>query len=152
MVYRLCFSALVALTLLTGCESPSKRERGAIIGGIAGSVIGKQIGKGSGNTMATLAGALIGAYIGARIGEDLDRQDQEQANEALEKTPTRKAHKWKNPDTGNEYEVIPVKTYETANGPCRDFVTHAIIDGKKETVQGTACRQPDGTWRTLKTL
>lgn len=34
-------------------------------------------------------------------------------------------------------------------GPCREFQTHIIIDGKSEPAHGTACRQPDGTWRVV---
>ncbi|HIP53500.1 MAG TPA: glycine zipper 2TM domain-containing protein [Chromatiales bacterium] len=142
--------ALLSLFILAGCESVPKQQSGAVIGGIAGAAIGKQIGKGSGNTAATVAGTLIGAYIGARIGEELDRQDREQANEALETEPGDEGRTWKNPHTGNEYEVIPTQTYTTDKGTCRDFVTHAVIDGRKETIRGTACRQPDGTWRTVE--
>ena len=36
-----------------------------------------------------------------------------------------------------------------AAGPCREFQTHIIIDGKSEPAHGTACRQPDGTWRVV---
>ncbi len=36
-----------------------------------------------------------------------------------------------------------------ASGPCREFQTHIIIDGKSEPAHGTACRQPDGTWRVV---
>ena len=32
--------------------------------------------------------------------------------------------------------------------PCRDFTTVTEIDGSRQQVQGTACRQPDGTWKT----
>ncbi len=35
------------------------------------------------------------------------------------------------------------------SGPCREFQTHIIIDGKSEPAHGTACRQPDGTWRVV---
>jgi surface antigen len=40
------------------------------------------------------------------------------------------------------------RTYETSAGPCRDFTVDAKIDGKPEKVQGSACRQPNGTWKT----
>jgi surface antigen len=44
--------------------------------------------------------------------------------------------------------MTPTKTVETASGPCRDFTVNGTVEGKPETVTGTACRQPDGTWKT----
>jgi surface antigen len=32
---------------------------------------------------------------------------------------------------------------------CRDFEQTVVVDGQDETVRGTACREPDGTWRAL---
>lgn len=34
-------------------------------------------------------------------------------------------------------------------GPCREFQTEIIIDGRKQPAHGTACRQPDGTWKVV---
>ncbi len=31
---------------------------------------------------------------------------------------------------------------------CREYQRTVTIDGKTETAYGTACRQPDGTWKT----
>ncbi|MEM7299065.1 MAG: RT0821/Lpp0805 family surface protein, partial [Bacteroidota bacterium] len=55
---------------------------------------------------------------------------------------------WKNPETGVDYTVTPTRTYESDYGrPCREFSTEAVIDGRREVVYGTACREPDGSWR-----
>jgi len=32
---------------------------------------------------------------------------------------------------------------------CRDFSTTNVIDGRPQEVHGTACRQPDGSWRIV---
>ncbi|TNF95935.1 MAG: hypothetical protein EP297_11240, partial [Gammaproteobacteria bacterium] len=53
---------------------------------------------------------------------------------------------WENPDTGNQYTVVPTKSYESASGLCREYTIDADVGGKKEQVYGTACRQPDGSW------
>ena len=37
----------------------------------------------------------------------------------------------------------------TADGPCREFQTTIVIDGKSEPAHGTACQQADGTWRVV---
>jgi surface antigen len=34
-------------------------------------------------------------------------------------------------------------------GPCREFQTEIIIDGRRQPAHGTACRQPDGTWHVV---
>ncbi|HEC16632.1 MAG TPA: glycine zipper 2TM domain-containing protein [Sedimenticola sp.] len=139
---------LLSLSLLAGCQqTPTKRDTGAVIGGIAGGVIGNQIGGGSGRTAAIIAGTLVGAYIGGSIGQQMDENDRYKAQQALERYPTNKPSTWRNPDTGNEYTVTPTRTYESASGPCRDYETEAVIGGRSEVVYGTACRQPDGTWR-----
>lgn len=36
-----------------------------------------------------------------------------------------------------------------APSPCREFQTEIIIDGRKQLAHGTACRQPDGTWKVV---
>jgi surface antigen len=45
--------------------------------------------------------------------------------------------------------VTPTRTYKTAERDCRDFEQTVVVDGQDETVRGTACREPDGTWRAL---
>jgi surface antigen len=45
--------------------------------------------------------------------------------------------------------MVPTRTYESAEGPCREYSLDAEIGGKTEQVYGTACRQPDGSWRIV---
>jgi hypothetical protein len=33
--------------------------------------------------------------------------------------------------------------------PCREYQSSAVIDGRKQPTYGTACRQPDGSWRII---
>ena len=96
-----------------------------------------------------MAGALVGAYVGRNIGESMDELDRMKASQALENGPTGSPVAWTNPDSGTRYQVTPTRTYyESAERPCREFTTDAWIDGKRETVKGTACRQADGRWQT----
>jgi|GEM_PF-4889674 len=32
---------------------------------------------------------------------------------------------------------------------CREYSTTALIEGRQQRLTGTACRQPDGTWRMM---
>ncbi len=132
--------------LLGGCQT-TKEQQGQVIGAIAGGVLGSQIGGGSGKTAATIAGTLLGGFIGGNIGRQMDDGDRYRAGEALERTPTYESSSWQNPDTGNRYSVTPTRTYRDGTRPCREYTTEAWIDGRKETIYGTACRQPDGSWQ-----
>ena len=38
--------------------------------------------------------------------------------------------------------------YQRGGTDCRDYTHTIYINGRPETARGTACRQPDGTWRT----
>jgi surface antigen len=142
------FVALFSLSLL-GCQSaPSKENTGQVVGGVLGGVLGAQVGKGRGRTAAIIAGTLAGAYFGGKVGKSMDDADRQNAYNALERNQTNQASSWRNPDSGNAYTVTPTKTYSSASGPCRDYTTEVIIDGRRETATGTACRE-NGTWRVI---
>jgi surface antigen len=47
--------------------------------------------------------------------------------------------------------MTPVETFAGEQGqPCREFTMRGFVDGESEEVFGTACRQPDGTWRIVE--
>ena len=140
--------ALAALCglLISGCQ-PTREQQGQVIGAIAGGVLGNQVGRGSGRVAATIAGTMLGGYIGGSMGRLMDDGDRYRAGQALESMPTHQSTSWQNPDTGYRYELTPTRTYYAESRPCREYTTEAWIDGRRETVYGTACRQPDGTWR-----
>jgi surface antigen len=43
--------------------------------------------------------------------------------------------------------AVPTRTYDTAQGPCREYTTSVVIDGRTQSAHGTSCREPHGTWR-----
>ena len=142
-------AAFAAVTLLAACESPpTKQQTGTVAGAVVGGVVGSTIGGGTGRTVAIVAGTVAGALFGSHIGKRMDEADRLKAAQALETQTTGQRTTWKNPDTGSEYTMTPTRTYESAGGPCRDFTVEARIEGKPEKVQGSACRQSDGTWKT----
>jgi surface antigen len=143
-------SLIVASMLaLAACENPpTKEQKGAVAGAVVGGVVGSTIGGGTGRTVAIVAGTVAGAMIGGRIGKKMDEADRLKAAQALETTPTGQRATWRNPDTGDQYTMTPTRTYEASAGPCRDYTIDATVDGKPEKVQGSACRQSDGTWKS----
>ncbi len=46
--------------------------------------------------------------------------------------------------------MTPVETYQRDDGQyCREFQQTVTIGGKTEEAYGTACRQPDGSWKIV---
>lgn len=141
---------LAGMFALAGCATPPTQEQtGMVIGGILGGVLGSQVGGGSGRTTATILGAIAGAAIGGAVGRSMDENDRLKTAHALENVRTGVPTQWRNPDTGNQYTVVPTKTVDSAQGPCREYTVDAVISGRRETVYGTACRQPDGSWKVV---
>ena len=101
--------------------------------------------------LGSFLGAAFGALLGTSLGRSMDNNDFYQVNRALETSPTGSAIVWQNPNTGGAYRVTPTRTYQVAqNTYCREFVTWGMIGGYEEKMYGTACRQPDGSWATVK--
>lgn len=140
---------LAGLISVTGCATyqGQQEQAGMVIGGILGGVLGSEVGSGSGRTAAIIAGTLAGAAIGGAVGHSMDEVDRLRTGQTLETVRTGVPSSWRNPDTGNQYTVMPTRTYETAAGPCREYTIDAVIGGRPEKVYGTACRQPDGSWQ-----
>ena len=133
----------------------SRTSTGGIVGALGGAVVGgflgSKVGKGTGKLAATGAGVLVGGFLGNELGRRLSCKDQEMATttaqKSLETQPTGEQIAWKNPDTGNSGTVTPVRTYYQADGtPCRDFQQIVTADGETVQLEGTACRQKNGTW------
>ncbi len=147
---RLFMLVIVASVLgLAGCNEVRNEDAGMVVGGILGGVLGSNVGGGSGRDVAMVVGVIAGAMIGGRIGNSMDETDRVKAQSTLEDSSTDKTVAWRNPDTQSSYEMTPTRTYTAASGPCRDYTMDAWIDGKEETVTGTACRQDDGTWKNM---
>lgn len=91
--------------------------------------------------------SFLGALVGGEIGGRMDEKDRQRTALALENARTGSSTRWVNPDTGDRYEVQPTRIYQSAAGQsCRDYTMQAVIDGRNETINGTACRRADCTW------
>jgi surface antigen len=146
--------ALAALVALAGCATIEQNPKTAI-GGFGGAAVGGLIAGAAGGNPAAIAASVIGgALIGGLVGNLLDERDRrlqaEAAQRALETSPAGHSVPWRNPDNGHAGTVTPTRTYQTAQGSyCREFQQTVTIDGKQERAYGTACRQPDGSWRMM---
>jgi surface antigen len=137
---------------ITGCTTTQgqNEQAGMVIGGVLGGLLGAQVDddKDALRTGAIIVGTMAGAYIGGNVGRSMDDVDRMKTNQSLETVRTGVGSTWTNPDSGNRYTVVPTRTYESASGPCREYSIDAVIEGRLEKVNGTACRDSGGTWRT----
>jgi len=123
---------------------------GAVLGGAVGAAAGAQIGKGDGRTLATIGGAVIGVLVGGTVGRAMDQVDQSCVGQVLERAPAGRTVVWNDPDRDRAYAVTPTRTYQTPGGDyCREYQMKVTIAGRVENAWGTACRQPDGSWRKI---
>jgi len=146
--------AAAALILAACSDAGQKQTAGTVIGGVAGAVLGSQVGGGSGRIVATAVGTLAGAMIGSEIGKSLDRADQlamSQAEERAHSAPIGEKIVWNNPDSGNSGSVTPIRDGRNTqtNAYCREYQTTVIVGGQEQSAYGTACQQPDGSWKVV---
>ncbi|MGE5503156.1 MAG: RT0821/Lpp0805 family surface protein [Actinomycetota bacterium] len=131
----------------------NKTTGGTLLGAIGGGLAGAQFGHGTGSVAAAALGTLLGAFVGHEVGTSLDRADQA-AESRAEKTafdaPLGHSITWNNPDTGHSGTITPVREGADASGnPCREFQQQVTIDGRSQSAYGTACHQPDGSWKII---
>ncbi len=128
----------------------SGARTGAVVGGVIGGVLGSNIGKGDGKTLATIAGTIVGSYVGESVGAQMDAADSRCAGEPFEVAHDNQSVNWKNPDTNANYRVTPVSSYNSQSGQmCRDYTSEVIIDGRRQTSTGSACKNSDGEWQII---
>ncbi len=149
---RSSMAMAVALSIgLSACAN--NQESGAVVGAVAGGLLGHTVGKGSGKVLATVAGAVVGGVVGSEIGKRMDQQDRQLASQAelaaLERGQSGVSTPWRNPDNGRYGEVVPSRPYRRGPDDCRDYTHTVWIDGQREVMRGTACRNPDGSWRNV---
>jgi surface antigen len=142
---------------LAGCASNgtgsySDESVGTVLGAVGGAAAGAALG--GGKWWAIGAGALVGGVLGNRVGNYLDQKDQQHAvqnaNYALNHNADGQTSSWSNPQNKTSGYTTPVKTVQTASGgTCRTYQTGVTANGQNASGTGTACRQPDGTWKVV---
>ena len=155
VAFCLCITLSVVPTVTSAeCERTSSGGEvvGTLLGAALGGLLGSQIGSGTGNKVAIGAGVLAGGLLGNKVGKSMDCRDIEYHNSTAQKSfetqRTGTTSEWANPDSGHSGTITPVQTFQRSDGVyCRDFQQTISVDGETELANGTACRQPDGTWK-----
>ena len=150
---RIAIVVMTVLALGACTQGREKEEMGTILGGVGGAVAGAQFGSGTGRLAATAAGTLIGAFLGREVGKSLDKADMAAAQQAQNKAhtaPIGEKISWSNPESGHSGTVTPTRQgADSAGNQCREYQSTVTIGGKTEQAYGTACRQPDGSWKVV---
>jgi surface antigen len=132
---------------LGGCN---RELLGSLLGAAAGGLAGSQIGDGRGQLAATAGGTLLGFLIGGSIGRSMDEIDQNCIGQALEHGEDGQQIAWNNPQTGDQYQVVPTRTVQVSDGRyCREYTATSVVGGRNQQTYGRACRQPDGSWKLV---
>lgn len=145
----LVFPAAACTQISQGVQDNPKAVLGALGGAGAGAGIAALA---HGSPAWIVGGALMGGLLGGAVGHYLDDRDKQlatqAAQQAFENGQTGKPTVWNNPDTGNSGSITPTRTYQLANGTyCRQYEQTIVVGGERQQAYGTACRQPDGTWK-----
>ena len=152
---RVVFIGAIVLALAACTDgSGPKQTAGTLIGAGLGGLAGSQIGSGTGKLAAVGAGVLLGALLGGEVGKSLDRADRlamrRTTQHALEKQPSGTSSTWRNPDSGNHGSITPRPAFQNSSGKyCREYQQSVTVGGQQQNAYGTACRQPDGTWKIV---
>ncbi len=165
-----------ALTLVAGLAPPAQAASqtsqllGTLLGGIAGAAAGSQFGSGDGNTAATAIGGVLGAVLGNQLVASLESSNepayrgygpysgyagppQAYAPPAYQPSYAGYPTAAYQPSYASLQPVAGYPAYQQpavrAGSDCRAFFTTINIDGVAQNARGTACRQPDGSWKIV---
>lgn len=140
---------VAAVAMLSGCANGlwTSGDTGAVLGGVAGGALGHQIGGGFGKTLATVAGGTAGSILGRRVGQRMTRNDRSRFSNTLASNRAGQTRRWASNAGNGHYQVTPVgSNYRRDKRTCREFRMQVQVEGRPEHINGTACRQPDGSW------
>lgn len=165
---RTIIALITALAAVSACTTNSQgrpnsgvmngggvnsQDIGTIVGAVGGGVIGHNIGRGTGQTIATIAGTLLGAGLGNQLGKKLDNADMAAYNQAsqraLETSQPGQALPWQSANASGT--ITPSNYYQNSQGQyCREYTQRIAVGGQTKEGYGTACRQPDGSWKIVE--
>ncbi len=111
---------------------------GSALGGAAGGLIGNQFGHGSGKGVMTGVGVVGGALAGGYVGRSV---------EGCPNAPRRAAAAPASYHAPRRHAAAPANTAHEAR-TCRFVLTQAAIDGREQQIDGVACLEADGSWKT----
>ncbi len=150
-ISMLCILAMLAATLSCAPGNRGGETVGTLTGILVGAIIGHTVGgDSSARALGTGVGMVVGGLVGSQLGRMYDQLNAEEKRvhssiitESVQSSKVGEGHQWYNPETGHSGRVVIVKE----EAYCREYQQTIVIGGKEEKAYGTACRQPDGSWK-----
>lgn len=125
----------------------------AVSGSSPESGWGSQFGASNSSVVEGEASTAISALVDNDFGLALDPDDRRAAAEAQKHAVrfgrTGVGVPWTNEKTGRKGEVVAGAKYQVNDRECREFVHTMEVRGTVLKSRGTACREDNGTWKTL---
>jgi surface antigen len=147
------YSNSYALDQGQDCRSSSD-PAGVVAGAVIGGLLGNALGRGGGRAGATIAGVVVGGAVGAAMTNKLDCEDRRYANQSYADgfSAGREDSRveWRNPRNDHRGEMRVRNYYDDQDGfRCARFTQTLYLQGRAESTNGVACRQPDGRWAVV---
>ncbi|MDJ1159012.1 hypothetical protein QNA08_12275 [Chelatococcus sp. SYSU_G07232] len=149
MIAVVAFSTAACTSDPYGRPPTTNQTVGVIGGAVAGGLIGSAFGGGAGKAAAIVAGAAIGGLLGGAIGSSLDDAARQRAYTAqYDAVSYGRRTEWRS-DSGAYGYIDPGPAYDSPDGYCREYTHTIYVGGRPQRGYGTACQQPDGSWRIV---
>ena len=94
-----------------------------------------------------LTGSLAGVALGSVAARAMNDSDRRHAAASLEGSPDRAPSIWRNRETGDRFMFTPVSSFTRGGARCREFRIEVTVGGRSDSIDASACRQADGSWR-----
>ena len=148
-------AAALTLLMLTACQTAARKPPTFID---SQDLADAGPGHSGGATYGALGSSTIGAIVLGGVStsdlgrslNDIDRQRAAQAEHfALETAEPGRPQSWSNPTTNTGGTVVAGEAYDINQSQCRDYTHTITTSGGEQTLRATACRQPNGIWRSV---
>lgn len=141
------------ITLATLIAVPAHAGEGEFYGTLAGAgfggLIGDQFGHGSGRVATTAAGVFTGGLIGNRIGHSYDRPGPVYAPTYITPGPVYYSTAYVPNYVAPPAPPPPIYIDDDYGSYCREYSKTIRIGDEVRESYGTACLQPDGSWKAV---
>jgi len=146
-------AAALILGLTLGCGRGYRSRVNSMSDTPPRDVAANQTAGNQNRTIATAVGMVVGGVASSGMGRSLSEADRRAAMaaeyRALEYGTAGVAAPWSNPQSGHHGTVVADKPYVSGNQYCRVYAHSIFIGAQPQTMKGKACREPDGTWRSV---
>jgi Ni/Co efflux regulator RcnB/surface antigen len=124
---------------------------GIVVGAVIGGLLGNAAGHGHDRGGSTLAGVIVGGAVGGALTSHLNCDDRSYAYKSyydgFNAGRSDSDYEWQNPGNNHRGKFHVNRYYNDRAGfRCATFRQTIYGEGRPYSVDGQACRQPDGVW------